>query len=171
VNQPAVQANVQKVGGIDRDSITNLLERFGLSVEWVADDAPITASFWGDPEAGIAGHRVYIRADTPVHSMLHEVSHIICMTSDRREQLDRDAGGDDLEESAVCYLQIVLADYLHGVGRERLMRDMNSWGYSFRLGSTERWFAQDAEDARAWLRAHQLLTSATEPQFRLRGAQ
>ena len=31
------------------------------------------------------------------------------------------------------------------------MRDMDDWGYSFRLGSTEAWFEADAEDARAWL--------------------
>lgn len=171
MTQPAVQADVQRVGDIDRNNIVKLFERFGLTVEWIADDAPITASFWGDPEAGIAGHRVYVRADTPVHSMLHEVCHIICMTSGRREQLDRDAGGDDLEESSVCYLQVVLADYLDGVGRDKLMQDMDTWGYSFRLGSTERWFAEDADDARAWLRAHDLLTPAEEPLFRLRGAQ
>jgi hypothetical protein len=28
---------------------------------------------------------------------------------------------------------------------------MDEWGYSFRLGSAARWFAEDAEDARAWL--------------------
>jgi hypothetical protein len=28
---------------------------------------------------------------------------------------------------------------------------MDGWGYSFRLGSAARWFAEDAEDARAWL--------------------
>ena len=40
----------------------------------------------------------------------------------------------------MCYLQILLADALHGVGRERLMQDMDEWGYSFRLGSTRAWF-------------------------------
>ena len=51
------------------------------------------------------------------------------------------AGGDDLEESAVCFLQVILADFLDGVGRDRLMRDMDAWGYSFRLGSTAAWSA------------------------------
>ncbi len=171
MSQPALQQNVQRVGDIERDVIENFLDRFGLTVEWVADDTEIPASFWGDPEAGIIGRRVFVRSDTPVHSMLHEVCHIICMTSERREHLNRDAGGDDLEESAVCYLQIVLADYLHGVGRENLTRDMNAWGYSFRLGSTERWFAEDADDARLWLVEHELLSLTLEPQFRLRGAQ
>lgn len=171
MNQPAPQQDVQRVGDIERNIIDRFLDRFGLQVEWIADDAAITASFWGDSEAGIAGHCVYLRADTPVHSMLHEVCHIICMSSDRRARLNRDAGGDDLEESAVCYLQILLADFLDGVGRERLMLDMNTWGYSFRLGNTERWFAEDADDAREWLRAHDLLSVTDEPRFRLRGDQ
>jgi hypothetical protein len=28
---------------------------------------------------------------------------------------------------------------------------MDAWGYSFRLGNTAQWFAQDAGDAREWL--------------------
>lgn len=166
---PAAQHEILRVGGIDSLLIEEFLGRFGLTAEWIAEGNPITASFWGDPEAGIIGHHVFIRVDTPVHSMLHEVCHIICMSGDRREQLDRDAGGDDLEESAVCYLQIVLADYLAGVGRQRLMLDMDAWGYSFRLGGTERWFAEDAGDAQAWLRANGLLGPTDEPTFRLRG--
>jgi len=146
-----------------------LLGRYGLAVEWIADGAPITASFWGDPEAGVAGTRVFIRSDTPVHSMLHEACHIICMTADRRERLDRDAGGDDLEESAVCFLQIILAGLLAGVGRDRLMADMDAWGYSFRLGATSAWFDGDAQDAVAWLREQNLITRCNDPIYRLRG--
>lgn len=130
--------------------------------------AAIPGSFWGEPEAGIIGNAVYLRPDTPVHSMLHECCHIVCMDGERRRNLDRDAGGDDLEESAVCYLQIVLADELPEVGRERLMRDMDAWGYSFRLGSTACWFEQDADDAATWLTGHGLLTRSLEPTFRLR---
>src|SRR6185437_15428297 len=88
---------------------------------------------------------------TPVHSVLHEASHYICMSPERRAGLDREAGGDDLEESSVCYLQVLLAQELPGVGRERLFADMDAWGYSFRLGSTRAWFEADAGDARTWL--------------------
>lgn len=171
MTQPAAQHEVLRVGDVDSDIIEQFLVRFGLAAEWIADGDAITASFWGDPEAGIIGHRVFIRADTPVHSMLHEVCHIVCISSDRREHLERDAGGDDLEESAVCYLQIVLADYLAGVGRQRLMLDMDAWGYSFRLGNAERWFKEDADDAEAWLRTEGLLDSTNEPLFCLRGEQ
>ena len=38
------------------------------------------------------------------------------------------------------------------------MCDMDTWGYSFRLGSTARWFTKDAEDAQAWLCRHGILS-------------
>ena len=60
------------------------------------------------------------------------------MTGERRAGLDTDAGGDDAEENAVCYLQILMADALPNVGRERMWRDMDEWGYSFRLGGAAR---------------------------------
>lgn len=132
------------------------------------DGEPITGSFWGDSEAGIIGHRVYARADTPVHSILHETCHTICMSSERRQSLHKDAGGDDLEETAVCYLQILLADELIGVGRARLMADMDAWGYSFRLGSTAAWFEHDADEAHNWLFKNRLLDRRGAPTFRLR---
>jgi hypothetical protein len=34
---------------------------------------------------------------------------------------------------------------------------MDTWGYTFRLGSAQAWFDNDAEDARAWLCARGLL--------------
>lgn len=157
------------VGDISAEAIVSLLDRFDLHVTWIADKTPITGSFWGDPEAGIIGRQVFIRRDTPVHSLLHEVCHIVCMTPERRGKLNCDAGGDDIEEAAVCYLQIVLADFLPGVGRARLMQDMDAWGYSFRLGTTKRWLTADADDALAWLQREGLLETADEPAFRLRG--
>ena len=170
MGQPAEKHAVLTVGEISSAAIVALLDRFDIRVTWIDDNTPITGSFWGDPEAGIVGRQVYIRGDTPVHSLLHEACHIICMTPDRREKLNRDAGGDDIEESAVCYLQVVLADFLPGTGRDRLMQDMDAWGYSFRLGTTKRWFLADARDARAWLLSQRLLNSAGTPEFRLRGA-
>ncbi|RLA26933.1 MAG: hypothetical protein DRQ63_07085 [Gammaproteobacteria bacterium] len=161
---------ILQISDVKADVVNQLLGRYGLVAEYVPDAAPITASFWGEPEAGIVGRQVFVRGDTPVHSMLHEVCHIICMSAERRDSLYRDAGGNDLEESAVCYLQVILADFMTGVGRARLMQDMDSWGYSFRLGSTECWFADDADDARAWLIEKGLLTVENKPVFRLRGA-
>lgn len=149
-------------------SLSALLSRFGLALHVQADNEPITGSFWGDREAGVVRHNVYVRADTPIHSLLHESCHIICATPERREQLATDAGGDDLEEAAVCYLQIILADEIDGVGRQRLMRDMDAWGYSFRLGDTASWFERDAGDARKWLIDCQLLSKRGVPSFLLR---
>jgi len=156
------------VSDVSRAAIGRLLLRYDLELVQQPAGAAISGSFWGDSEAGIIGRRVYVRPDTPVHSMLHEASHVICMTADRRMGLDRDAGGDDLEESAVCYLQVVLADYIEGVGRARLMRDMDAWAYSFRLGNTRDWFQSDAEDAVEFLKNHGLLNAEGEPTFQLR---
>ena len=160
--------SVLTVADVRFSKLVELLGRFGLSLRLLGDDAPITGSFWGEPEAGIVGRSVFVRLDTPVHSLLHETCHVICMNEQRRAGLERDAGGDDIEEAAVCYLQVVLADYLPGVGRDRLMRDMDAWGYSFRLGSSRAWFDSDAEDARAWLLERKLLIEAGTPAFVLR---
>lgn len=149
-------------------ALRDLLGRFDLELQCVADNREIVASFWGAPEAGIAGRTVYVRNDTPVHSFLHETCHVICMTGYRRLDLEKDAGGDDLEESAVCYLQLVLADYIVGVNRAQIVRDMDTWGYSFRLGSTLEWFQADAADAREFLQNHGLLAANDVPLFRLR---
>lgn len=128
-----------------------LLHRFGLQLQRVAAAEPIPGSFWGDCEAGIIGCTVYARDDTPVHSLLHEAGHLIVLPADRRAQVHTDATDSIEEEDATCYLQIVLADELPGVGRERLMADMDAWGYTFRLGSARAWFEHDAEDARQFL--------------------
>jgi hypothetical protein len=117
----------------------------------------------------LIGHRLLVRDDTPLHSALHEACHYICMDSSRRAALHTDAGGDDLEENAVCYLQILLADLLPEVGRGRLFEDMDAWGYSFRLGSARAWFEHDAEDARQWLLQQGLIDTERRPTGRIRG--
>lgn len=156
------------VEDLGENRLRDLLRRFDLRLELVPDADDIRGSYWGDSEAGVIGHDVIARRDTPIHSVLHECCHVICMDSGRRAGLDRDAGGDDLEEAAVCYLQILLADSIDGVGRDRLMQDMDAWGYSFRLGSTRAWFESDAEDAEAWLLGHELIDAEGRPTFRKR---
>jgi len=156
------------LSGIDRVALAMLLSRYGLNLTLIAPEEVIPGSYWGESEAGLKGDRLYARLDTPVHSVLHEASHYICMRPERRSGLDRDAGGDDLEECGVCYLQVVLAEGLPGVGSQRLMSDMDSWGYSFRLGNTRAWFDSDAEDARAWLVEHGVLDADSRPTGQLR---
>ncbi|HEY7930609.1 MAG TPA: hypothetical protein VID71_11380 [Steroidobacteraceae bacterium] len=142
---------MMRLATVDAAALTRLLERYGLCMQVLADRVPIPGSYWGGSEAGLQGERLLARPDTPLHSILHESAHYICMDAQRRAQLARDAGGDDAEESAVCYLQVLMAEALPGVGRAALFADMDDWGYSFRLGSTAAWFAHDAEDAQAWL--------------------
>jgi hypothetical protein len=138
-------------------ALRQLLVPRGLEPVRVGAGEPIPGSYWGAPEAGLQGNRLYLAPDTPVHSALHEACHFLCMDPERRRTLDRDAGGDVAEENAVCYLQILLADHLPGMGRDRMLADMDAWGYTFRLGSARRWFEEDAADARAWLEARGLL--------------
>ncbi|MGN6705193.1 MAG: hypothetical protein ACTHJO_03975 [Rhodanobacter sp.] len=147
---------VLRMADIGFDAPATLLARFGLRLQRVAATEPIPGSFWGEEEAGIIGNTVYARDDTPVHSLLHEAGHLIMLPADRRPDVHTDATDSIEEEDATCYLQIVLADELPGVGRERLMRDMDAWGYSFRLGSTRAWFEQDADNARDFLKARGL---------------
>ena len=138
-------------------AVAALLARHGLQLARVEDGAPIPGSYWGEPEAGLIGHTVYARADTPLHSLLHEASHLIVKPVAERAAVHTNASDSVAEEDATCYLQILLADAVPGAGRERLMADMDAWGYSFRLGSARAWFERDAEDAREWLRARGLL--------------
>jgi hypothetical protein len=149
-----------RMGSIDRIAVALLLQRYGIEFVLIAPEEIIPGSYWGESEAGLKADWLYARLDTPVHSVLHEASHYICMTPERRAGLDRDAGGDDIEESAVCYLQVMLAHDLPGVGRDRLCADMDEWGYSFRLGSTRAWFGGDSDDARLWLLNHGVIDSA-----------
>ncbi|MDT0496814.1 hypothetical protein RM530_05475 [Algiphilus sp. W345] len=138
-------------GELGLPALEVLFASHGLALVVVAGHSEIPGSYWGESEAGLVGEQLHVRADTPVHSALHEACHYICMDASRRKALDTDAGGDDLEESAVCYLQCLLADRLPGYSRECLFADMDAWGYSFRLGSARAWFENDAEDALAWL--------------------
>ena len=157
------------LSSVDRLAVALLLNRYGMELTLIAPQGVIPGSYWGDSEAGLKADRLYARLDTPIHSVLHEASHYVCMSPERRSGLDRDAGGDDLEESAVCYLQVLLADELPGVGRKRLCADMDAWGYSFRLGSTQAWFEGDASDARHWLRDHGVIDAVDRPTGLARG--
>ncbi|NGY05864.1 hypothetical protein [Solimonas terrae] len=145
------EAAVLRCAALGIAPLRALLEPLGLQISAVADGTDIPGSYWGDSEAGLIGATLYLRADTPVHSALHEACHWLCADSARRQKLHTNAGGEDVEEHAVCYLQCRLADRLAGYSQARCFADMDAWGYNFRLGSTAAWFAQDADDAIAWL--------------------
>lgn len=166
--QEILQPQVNTCGAIAIKALDSLLSRYGLGLHWVADGATIPGTYWGDSEAGLVGNELLARSDTPIHSVLHEACHYICMAPERRKRLHTDAGGDFAEENGVCYLQIVLADELPDMGRERMFVDMDAWGYSFRLGSSKAWFERDADDAFAWLLSYQLIDSSGRPTWHLR---
>jgi hypothetical protein len=142
---------VLRLSELNHAALRRLLRQFGLEMRVGGAGAPIPASYWGESEAGLEGSVLFARPDTPLHSILHEAAHYVCMTPERRAGLLRDAGGDDAEECAVCYLQVLLAGLLEDSSRERLCSDMDEWGYSFRLGSARQWFDFDSTDAKQWL--------------------
>lgn len=149
--------DVLRIADIGFDAPTALLAGHGLELVRVEDDQPIPGSFWGEPEAGVIASTVYARADTPVHSLLHEACHLLVADPTKRASIHTDASDSLEEEDATCYLQIVLAGDVPGFGRERALADMDAWGYSFRLGSARAWFERDAEDARRFVESRGLL--------------
>ena len=91
------------------------------------------------------------------------------MDKQRRLELHTDAGGDYDEENAVCYLSILLAEALPGYSSRIMMKDMDQWGYTFRLGSAHDWFEQDAEDARKWLLSSGIIDERSRVTGKMRG--
>lgn len=144
-------APVVRLRDISFEQARQLLGLFDLELHAVPDGEAIPGSYWGECEAGLIGTRVYARADTPVHSLLHEACHLIVLPPDKRAAVHTDASDSVPEEDATCYLQLLLADRITGFGFARACADMDAWGYSFRLGSARAWFEQDAEDARSFL--------------------
>jgi hypothetical protein len=137
--------------------VVSLLARHELQFQLVPDGEAIPGSYWGECEAGLIGSIVYARRDTPVHSLLHEAAHLIVLPPERRSQVHTDATDSVEEEDAVCVLQALLGDELPGVGRDRVLADMDEWGYTFRLGSARAYFEHDAEAAWRWLAARGLV--------------
>jgi len=164
---PPAKPPVMLYSEVDQSALVKLLERYQMQLQ-VVDSEKIPGSFWGDEEAGLIGSKIYVRADTPLHSLLHEACHYICMDAERREGLHTNAGGDYDEENGVCYLQILLANELPPCTKQRMWQDMDNWGYSFRLGSTRAWFEGDAEDAYQWLLSQQLINYHNQPTYLLR---
>ena len=161
----AAPRDVLRVRDLPPGAADALLASHGLQLHFVDDAAPIPGSFWGEPEAGVIAHNVYVRGDTPVHSMLHEACHLIVLPAERRAQVHTDATDSVAEEDAVCVLQSLLGDALPGVGRARVLADMDAWGYTFRLGSARAYVEQDAAAAWAWLQAHGLVDEQRRLRF------
>jgi len=150
------------------EELSDLLSRYQMNVIEMDKSTEIPGSYWGESEAGLIGKILYIRNDTPLHSALHEACHYICMDQQRREKLHTDAAGDYNEENGVCYLQILLSDFIAQSSKDKLMKEMDEWGYSFRLGSAKKWFEQDADDAKNWLIKNQIIDKDNQVLWQLR---
>ena len=157
----SASSDVLRLSSIDSFAASALLSRHGLVLEYVSDGAPIPGSYWGESEAGVIGNTVYARADTPVHSLLHEAAHLVVLSPERRAAVHTDATDSIDEEDAVCILQALLGDALPGVGCARVLADMDAWGYTFRLGSAAAYFEHDADSAWQWLAARGLVDPET----------
>ena len=147
-----------RINGIDRVALAMLLARYGLELTLVAPQEVIPGSYWGDSEAGLIGHRIHARLDTPLHSVLHEAAHSICMTPERRAGLDTDAGGDDAG-GVRRVLSAGAAGRCAAGGRAA-----SGCSATWTSGATASGWAaqqpgsnQDADDARAWLVKHGVL--------------
>ena len=139
---------------INPADVAALLARHDLQLQLVPDGEAIPGSYWGECEAGLIGTTVYARSDTPVHSLLHEAAHLIVLPPERRAHVHTDATDSVEEEDAVCVLQALLGDEIPGVGRDRILADMDEWGYTFRLGSARAYVEHDADAA--WMLLHRL---------------
>ena len=73
-----------RLADIGFDAPDRLLAGLGLVLSRVPDGEPIPGSYWGECEAGLIGSTVFARADTPVHSLLHEAGHLLVMPPERR---------------------------------------------------------------------------------------
>ena len=162
--------DVVRFRDLDTRRLIALLRAYGLVFQLVPEADAIPGSHWGDDEAGLIKETLYARVDTPVHSIMHESCHWILMDAERRRRLHTDAGGTQTEENAICYLQILLAQLLPDYSSCTMCRDMDRWGYSFRLGSARAWFESAAQDAIAFLlqRGHLRKVHAEDGQFEVR---
>ena len=76
------------------------------------------------------------------------------VTGSALAKLDRAA--DDIQGAASCVRQIADGD------GKRAFADIDAWGYTFRLGSAQAYFEQDADDAWAWLQRRGLIDDARQ---------
>jgi hypothetical protein len=73
--------DVLRLENIEHEALAELLSRFGLALHQCPTGDPIPGSYWGDDEAGLRANQLYARPDSPLHSILHEAAHYICMDS------------------------------------------------------------------------------------------
>ena len=86
---PDTQADVLRVGHDPHSSLVMLAGRYGVSLVCVTEGATTPGSYWGESEAGLRGDQLYVRPDTPLHSLLHELGHYVCMFTSGEHRAQR----------------------------------------------------------------------------------
>jgi len=76
--------SVYQISDFSISEIISLLEKYHLKIKVLSPEQAICGSYWGDSEAGLIENTLYVRKDTPIHSLLHEACHYICMDETRR---------------------------------------------------------------------------------------
>jgi len=103
-----VGIDVLLVNAIDRLPLEVMLDRYGLAFVLAAPEEVIPGSYWGEREAGLMGSRSSPGSTRRcIRCCTGRAISSACRPSGRAG-LDTDAGGDDAEENAVCYLQILI---------------------------------------------------------------
>lgn len=95
IENKATVCDVLRFSDVDSHELTELIACYQIELCLTPKDLPAPGSFCGGEEAGLVGKPLYLRTDTPIHSVLHQVCHYICMDSKRRLSLNADAGSDD----------------------------------------------------------------------------
>src|SRR5690625_8003398 len=85
--QSVAEQSVLRLDELPPGAAENLLQRYGLNLQTVAEGQPIPGTFWGEPEAGIIGGTVAARPDTAGQSLPHEAGHPPARTPVRRPHI------------------------------------------------------------------------------------
>ncbi len=164
----AANSRVTSLGDIEPAAIERLLTAFGLSLAGVAPGASIPGSYWGDSEAGLVGDRLFARADTPVHSLLHELGHYVCMDPTAARCARHRCGRRRRRGSGrVLPAGVARRRACEASAASAASRDMDTWGYSFREGSARAWLAGDGVPRRVL--GSRRTASSTRPRVRRGG--
>jgi len=140
------------------------LDRYGLSLHLVAPDEVIPARI-GASARRADGIQIFARLDTAGAFGAARGRPFYLHDAGTARRLGYRCRRRSCGRECVCYLQIILAQSLPNVGRERMCRDMDEWAIRSGWEAPRSGSIQDAEDARDWLMRHGVLDSQSRPTY------